>query len=160
MGRNIRYLIILVATAGAILSIYASSVVAADATITLIPEKPTRKSLVTFTAEFDDGGIQSVYFNYNECTNEACYKLYNKSMTSISDNKFETEITLLEDGATYVQYWLEFKSAEGWSSSEVEKTYLATGSGGDSNDAPGFELLLIVLSMVLLTIVFKRMRIK
>jgi hypothetical protein len=160
MGRNIRYLIIAGAIVCAILSIYTSSVVAADPTITVSPEEPTRKSTVTFTAEFDSDDIQSVYFNYNECTNEACYSLYNKSMTYISDNKFEVEITLLKDDATYVQYWLEFKSADGWSKSEVEKTYLLTGSSGDSNDTPGFEFLLVALSIVFLAIIFKRKRMK
>jgi len=155
MGRNIRYLIIVGAILCAMLSMYTGSVVAADATITVSPETPSPKSTVTFTAEFDSGDIQSVYLNYNECNSQACYSLYNKSMESIGDNKFEVEITLLKDDATYVQYWLQFKSADGWSSSEVEKTYLSTDSGGDSNDSPGFELLLVVLSIVLLTIIFK-----
>jgi hypothetical protein len=144
-----------------ILGFIVSSIsVSADATITVTPEKPTRKSIVTFTAEFDSDDIQSVYLKYNECYSDGCYSLYNKSMDPIGDNKFEVEITLLKDDTIYIQYYVEFESADGWSSSEVEKTYLSAGSSGDSNDTPGFEFLLFAVSIALVVIIFKRKRMK
>lgn len=160
MGRNMRYLIVVGAIICGLLLSYTGSVVAADPTITVSPEKPSRKSTVTFTAEFDDSDIQNVYLKYNECNDENCYSLYNKSMTSIGDNKFEAEITLLKDDATYIQYWLEVESADGWSNLEVAKVYLSTSSGEDSNGSPGFEFLLVALSIILIAVVFKRKRMK
>lgn len=160
MGRNMRYLIIVGAIICGLLLIYTSSVIAADPTITVSPEKPSRKSTVTFTAEFDDSDIQNVYLKYNECNDEICYSLYNKSMASVGDNKFEVDITLVKDDATYIQYWLEVESADGWSNLGVSEVYLSTDSGGDSNGSPGFEFLLVALSIMLIVVVFKRKRMK
>jgi len=147
-----------------LLSLYLSivGVVASeDPTVLVNPEKPARKSSVTFTAEFDDSDIQNVYLKYNECNDEICYSLYNKSMTSIGDNKFEVDITLVKDDATYIQYWLEVESTDGWSNYlEISNVYLSTGSGGDSNGSPGFEFLLVALSVMLIVVVFKRKRMK
>ena len=147
-----------------LLSLYLSivgAVAAEDPTVLVNPEKPARKSSVAFTAEFDDSDIQNVYLKYNECNDEICYSLYNKSMTSIGDNKFEVDITLVKDDATYIQYWLEVESADGWSNYlEVSKVYLSIASNGDSNGSPGFEFLLVALSIVLIAVVFKRKRMK
>lgn len=161
MEKNKRYLIIIGAILLGFLLTFTSLSVAADPTITVSPEKPSRKSTVTFTAEFDVD-VLNVYLSYNECYSGGCYSKYNESMNSIGDNKFEADITLLKDDAIYIQYWLEYETADAWLSTEgeLEKTYLATSSSDASNDSPGFELLLFALSITFVVFVFKRKRMK
>lgn len=161
MERNMRYLIIVGIVVLGMLLTCTSSAIAAYPTITVSPEKPSRKSTVTLTAEFDVD-VMNVYLRYNECYSGGCYSIHNESMISIGDNKFEADITLVKDNTIYIQYWLEYETVDGWSSTEdeFEETYLATGSSGDSNDTPGFELLLVALSIMFVAFIFKRKRIK
>ena len=159
MQKNKRHLIIIGAILLGFLLTVTSLSIAADPTISVSPEKPSRKSTVTFTAEFDVD-VLNAYLNYNECYSGGCYSKYNESMVSMGGNKFEAEVTLLKDDTTYIQYWIEYESADGWSTMDVAKTYLSTGSDGDSNDSPGFEFLIAVLSIALVVIVFRRKRMK
>ena len=149
-----------------ILSLYLSTVVAVaeDPTMIVDPEKPARKSSVTFTAEFPDDiaqDILSVILAYNECS-DVCYSKKEETMTPIGDNSYEATINLEKDDATYVQYWLEVETEEGTTEYLKEtKVYLSTestGSNSDSNGSPGFELILLLLSIVMAMFIFTRKR--
>ena len=135
-----------------------------DPTIDVDPVEPEQLSTLTITITFDDyDDIQEVFLLYNECTkNDICFTRQNKSMTNLGDGKFELNINLEHDDAAYIQYWVEFKTNEGWQAFPEEppypKTYLKEkqtngGSNGNTNgqnnnDTPGFELIGMMISII------------
>jgi len=144
---------------------------AADPTVdemTLDPVIPAPASTVTFTAKLSGDTITEVYLIVKECK-DICYTPgHNESMTEISSGEYQKEITLIHSDATNIEYWLVVNSGETWHSfqNDYEQLYLSTSSNGDtgngddggSNQSPGFELIVLMVSIGIILFVFKRKR--
>lgn len=146
--------------------------------ITIAPEEPTRESEVTFTVEIEGENITEVRVIVEECNDIFCYQdIQNESMTNTQDNIWEGTVTLLHDDTTYGTVWLEILSDEKWydfKESGIEFDVVASsengddgengdngsngGNGGDST--PGFELILLVISIIVAFSIYKKKRIR
>ena len=142
---------------------------ATDPTMEIYPEKPAPGSTVAFTAEVTDENVTGVWLLFNECkSGDLCYVRQNVSMDPIGDDKYEVEVTLEHEDATYIQYWLEVETSDGWQEYlKISKVYLEEKqNGGNSNngdgedkDTPGFEFIGVIISaMFILLIIYKRKR--
>jgi len=140
----------------------ASIVSAADPTVSIDPTEPTAKSSVTFTAEFTDSDISNVKLIVQECNPTICYadKL-ETSMTEMSANNFEGSVTLTHDDGTYIKYWVEYKVGDVESShGPIEKNLKTSNGNNGSNDSPGFEIILVFISVIMIMFILKRKRYK
>ena len=139
--------------------------------IDVSPENPEQLSDVTFTVDVDGENITDVRINVEECIEGMCYPDYqNVSMENTANNTWEGTITLKHDDATYGTCWLVIKSNETWYDfKETKKEFDISastengdnggngGNGGDgADDTPGFELIILVISIVVALSLYKR----
>ena len=135
--------------------------------ITFVPSNPPPVSSITFTAKLSGANIDEVYIIVKECKGDFCFALgFNESMDEIASGQYQKEITLNQPDATNIQYWLIINSDGTWYDfqdeyTEVDLSLPSDGNGGggdDSGNAPGFELLIMFLSIAILAFIVKRKR--
>jgi len=139
------------------------------------PEEPTRESEVSFTVEITGDDIEEVYVRVEECNDQFCYQdIINESMTNTMDNTWEGTVTLIHDDTTYCTVWLEILSNETWFDFKDSKitfdVFEETGNGDNggnggngengTNDTPGFELIVLVISIIVAISIYKKKRIR
>ena len=142
--------------------------VTADPTIEIEtnPAKPERLSTFTVIAAITGENIISVKVTISECDDSVCYvSQSNIPMDLNEDGKYETEITLTgtQESINHVQY--VFIINDNGTEYQIKdlKTNLNTdhntddgNNGGGDNGSPGFELILILASVSILLIIFKK----
>lgn len=145
--------------------------------IDVTPEEPTRLSEVTFTVDVTGVNITEVRINVEECIEGMCYPDYqNVSMDyNTEDDTWIGAVTLIHDDTVYGTCWLVIKSNGTWydfkDSKKEFNVSAGTGNGdingGDTtngddgtNGIPGFELILVVISIVLALSIYKKKRIR
>ena len=133
---------------------------AEDPTVIVNPTKPNIKSEITFNAEFSEGGISNVELIVQECNNQICYadKL-NSNMIEKETNTFSGSVKLTHKDATYIKYWIDYDlNGESKSYGPIEIDLKKTSS--NSNDTPGFELIILFLSILIFTGFISRKRLR
>ena len=163
MNKKIHALIILVFLIGTLLI---STSALADPTINTDPLKPTPKGTVSFTVSIPDGEqAQDVVIYVEECEEELCFTdKFNESMNSLGANTYEATITLRHQTATYFKYRVGYNSPSGWVwypegdnnriNSDLDRSGIGNNGGnGGSNDTPGFETLLFIISIIFISFV-------
>ena len=150
--------------------------------ITLSPVEPTRQSDVTFTVDVTGTSIEEVSLVVMECVeeggNEICHPGENVSMAIITGDTWEVTKTLSYDDTTIGHCWLVVKNNGTWYSYQNDNSTWTNftvvpgddgnGDNGDgtnggdngTNGTPGFELVLLVSSIVLALFIYKKKRIK
>ena len=148
-------------------------------TITLNPETPTRQSEVTFSVDVTGDDIEEVYVKVQECYYIPSYQchtvLLNVSLED-EDGTWEGSGTLQYDNTDEGHCWLEILLSNGtwydygaghedtWTNFTVVAGDDGTDggdTGGDGEeDTPGFELLIVVVSLILALFIYKKKRIK
>jgi hypothetical protein len=148
--------------------------------ITITPAEPTVLSDVKFSVEITGENITEVRLEVEECVGpDFCYAKQNVSMMELGEGLWETTVTLEHDDATVGHCWLVIKSNETWYNfaPSVSPDYESTdfdimpeeddgddNGGGDGTDdnggTPGFELVLVIISIIVAFSIYKRKRIK
>ena len=147
-----------------ILGISITSVAVAETTVsyTIDPEEPKRQSDVTVTLEVEDEDITEIYLEMRECRNDLCYDWNtNVSMVDKGDNTYDVEITLEYDDATYFSLRPIINRNGEWeilTIKEVDIDVTSSGNGDGDNGTPGFEMVLLLISIVMGTAIIKRKR--
>jgi hypothetical protein len=153
--------------------------------IILDPEEPLRKSSIEFSVEIIGDDIDEVRIRVQECYieesgDEACaLNVLNESLITTDNVTWTGTATLLWDYSTIGHCWLEIKSNGTWYDYAPSQGYedtdfdiLPIENGGDNGDngdnggngtddsdgTPGFELALLVISMVLALSIYKKKR--
>jgi hypothetical protein len=148
--------------------------------IALDPEEPTRQTEVTFTVDVTGADIEEVFIKVQECvdpgtSNYFCHAgLLNLSLTNAEGTStWEGTGTLQYDDSDVGHCWLVVKSNGIWydDSSDSAKytnfTIVPEDNGSDNNGAdggdntgktPGFELLLVIVSIVVALFIYKKKR--
>lgn len=145
-----------------------SNTVIADPTvdeISINPTSPTPKSTVTITADVSGDNLEEVKLRFKECNDVLCHRNQNLSMTLV-DGSYQASYTLESDDSTYVEYWLEIKSEGSWYKFEDDSMITnldrfgnsgsTTDDADDSNKSPGFEIVLVFLSFLVIFFVYKK----
>jgi len=135
----------------------------ADATVDIIPEKPSPEGTVEITTQVTDENVIAVYLLLQECNGNTgiCYSTENITMTSTIDNVFTSSITLTHDDATYLQYTIVVQTDQGWTEYHKEtKVYYEISSPNNGNtdpdDSPGFEFAALALSIMFISLILYR----
>jgi hypothetical protein len=133
--------------------------------IILNPEKPKMQSDVTFTVDISGDSISSVRLVLNECNKPKaiCHAPpQNVSMNKVSGNTYRTVVILQWDDVSSITYHIEVISDGKWIEYEEFTTNLDIGSDGssDSNDSPGFEIMVFLLAIVGVVLLFKKFKFK
>lgn len=146
--------------------------------ISISPEEPTRQSEVNFSVDVTGDDIEQVCIKVEECVapdtpNYFCHAgLLNVSLTNV-DGTWEGPGTLQYDDSDVGHCWLVIKSGETWYDYANDKstwtnfTVVPAENGGDNNGAdggddtgktPGFELILVIVSIVVALFIYKKKR--
>jgi len=188
MKKTLKNAFVMTLVAGLCLSFV--GVVTADPTydydaINVEPAEPEILSEVTFSVEITGEVIEEVNIRVQECMDteegEQCYlEVQNKSMTKSDGNNWTCITELAWDSTTICHCWLEIKSNGTWYNYAPSEGYDTTdftvvpaggngngdngnGTNGDDNDTngtPGFELVLLVSSIVIALFIYEKKRIK
>ena len=127
------------------------------------PANPERLSTFTIIAAITGENIISVKVTISECDDSVCYvSQSNIPMDLNEDGKYEAEITLTgtQESINHVQY--VFMIDDNGTEYQIQdlKTDLYTDNGnnddGGDNESPGFELIVILASVFILLLVFKK----
>ena len=149
--------------------------------ITVEPAEPERFSEVNFSVEITGDNISEVYIKVQECkdtdtgTGEVCSPtILNETMASSDGITWTGTATLEWDSTTIGHCWLVIKDNGTWydyASNKLNKltdfTVVAPddggdedGDGSDSGGTPGFELVIVMISLLVAVSLYKRKRIK
>ena len=132
--------------------------------IILNPEKPKMQSDVTFTVDISGDSISSVRLVINECNKDTgiCHISRNISMSKKSGDTYEAKIMLEWDDVNSIKYQISLESDGKWIQYEEHTTYLALDSDGssDSNDSPGFEIMVFLIAIIGVVLLFKKFKFK
>lgn len=133
--------------------------------VSLNPSNPTVQSTVTVTATISGDDIDIVHFIYKECDPEICKLTQNISLDETSEGVYQATFTLTYDQATYITYYLNIRSAGGWTKTDGVDVTLQPkqngGSNGDGNNgSPGFELVIVLVAVGVLLIFIGKKRYK
>ena len=188
MKKTLKNALVMTLVAGLCLSFV--GVATADPTydydaINVEPAEPEKLSEVTFSVEITGEAIDEVNIRVQECMDteegEQCYlEVQNKSMTKSDGNTWTCTTELAWDSTTIGHCWLEIKSNGTWYNYAPSEGYDTTdftvvpaggngngdngnGTNGDDNDTngtPGFELVLLVSSIVIALFIYEKKRIK
>jgi hypothetical protein len=168
--------ILLIFFVGVLSVISLSSFVSAEPeyNISLEPAKLSKMSEVTFSVSVTGEDIQEVYINVIECEDTQCFVVekFNESMEKINDGEYTKTITLIQSDANNIEYYLVIRDNGIWYDyiDDFETTYFEVvdnNNGGNSNsdgngssdETPGFELLLVFASLIVIFFIFKRKRV-
>jgi len=133
-------------------------------TISIDPENPEPASEITFTIDIDQENVTEVWIIIQECKgSDFCYVPQNISMAKVTDFSYEKAVTLHYDDSTYIEYYTNIKRDSGWEKTEPILLYLSTPSNGngstngdDTNNTPGFEGTLLLLSLAVVVFFVSR----
>jgi len=168
--KNLRLIILIMCSVILCLFLSIPSVIAQpNIDITFEPEEPAPESKINFTATVSGENISEVYICLSECKEGLCYAdSFNESMDEISEGVYQKDITMIHSDATYIEYWAVVNDNDTWYNFNLdyETANLKTSSNGngdttngnDTDDTPGFEMILVLLSLVVLIFLFKRKR--
>jgi hypothetical protein len=148
-----------------------SSAAAADLTfgnITASPSSPAALSTVTFSIDISGGTPSEVKVTVEECNENTgiCYPdVQNISMSLGTDGKYEADVTLKHNDATYITCQVVAKTNDTWISSSDKKILLSEDTNGDTNgdgnnNTPGFEVMLLLVAIGALILFIGRKRIQ
>lgn len=149
------------------LFIFMISSVNAVLTIEIDPVIPEPKDTVTFTVTIPEEDVENVVINVEECKEDICFvDTFNETMDSIGSSKYQTTITLKYEDATEIKYRVGYNNSSGWKwypegsnariTANLDKS--EDENGGDGNNTPGFEFLLIILTFIFSVVFVKRVR--
>ncbi|RLF56583.1 MAG: hypothetical protein DRN27_09430 [Thermoplasmata archaeon] len=133
----------------------------------IYPSQPLPLSNVAFTAGINNNStnIDAVYLILGECMDDLCFiDSQNISMNytySCCMDFYEAEVNLTHEDATRVKYHLEIKSNGTWHEYEPDFISLSIPATKEADDTlekstPGFELVLILISIIFCLILRKR----
>lgn len=139
--------------------------------IELSPNKPKPSSSITFTVTFSDDSLTDVNIIVAECkienNDESCFAdMIDEPMDKIGSGEYQKQVTLKHSDATYIKYWLaveENGEIKDLSDELVQidldiSTSAGEDNGDDSEESPGFELLVLLVSLVILIAIIRKKR--
>ncbi len=138
-------------------------------TISINPGTPEPASEITFMIDVHEENVSEVWIVVGECrSSEFCYPPQNISMEPVTDTEYEKAVMLQYDDSTYINYYANIKSEDGWEQTESVKLYLSAPSNGNgstngdgTSNTPGFEGVLLLLSLVIVvSLVRKKKRVQ
>jgi hypothetical protein len=144
------------------LSILTSAlIVSAAPTINIDPAKPKPKETIDITVAITDVTPTSVHFLIQECEGTSlCHQIENITLTETSSNVYTGSFSLQYAKATYMQYTLNVQTASGWTqydeNTKVNLDLSTTSDGNGSNDSPGFEFIIMALSIIFISFILYR----
>ncbi len=154
-----------------IMTLLTSTAIADDIEVDISPQEPQAMDSIDITVSITNQAIsnpEGVFAIIQECNANTgiCYTKENTSMSKESSDTYSAIINLNHDDATYLQYTIAIQTATGWNTymENTKVTYQTSsnGDGGDTNgnnDSPGFEFILIALSIIFITMMmYKRKR--
>lgn len=134
--------------------------------VTVEPEELTLFSTVTITADITGDDVSTVNLTVGECDDVACYKYHRVTTTKLPTGEYQAEVTLTSSKATYI--YCEFLITNSSGSFEQIKndswkfdlSIDADGANGgaDTNGSPGFELVLMLVSIIAVVFLIYRKR--
>jgi len=141
-------------------------------TVTLFPENPWIQSEIVFNVTItSDTTIDEAHLIVRECKEGICYMdSFNETLTLIGTDSYQATLTLKHDDTTYIEYEIETKSNNTWFNSDVTTLNLSeeptngepngdgTSNGDNDGKTPGFELPVLILSLALFILVYRRKR--
>jgi len=154
INKSIKALITYVFTIGIfLLTIYTLAGDNPNIDITLSPENPAPKSVVTFSVDIDGDSISTVRLIIRECDKETgtCHFPQNISMSKINDDTYETAVQLEYDDVNSITYQIVIQSGGKWTEYNEYTADLSIKSDkneNNSNGTPGFEIMVFVLAMI------------
>jgi len=177
MKKTLKNTIVIMLVAGLFLSIVgiATAEEPTFGDITITPDEPTVLTDVKFSVNISGENITEVRLEVEECVGpDFCYEKQNASM-ELEEGLWEATVTLEHDDVTVGHCWLVIKSNGTWYnfapsvSPEYESTdfNILPGADGDSNGGsgtddtggtPGFELILVIISIVIALSIYKKKR--
>ena len=140
---------------------------AGESSVEIHPENPKPQSTVTFNATIVDDTVSAVHVIVKECTPRLCFLPKNVTMTSSDTNRYQAEVMLTHDDATYITYHLDIESDGTWYTYPDEDFLINLSgepdgnhpNGGDAtNETPGFELGPIFVTILFAILVLRRKR--
>ena len=180
MRKNLKNVLVIILVAGLCLTI--AGLATADepsvGKISVSPEEPTRESEVNFSVSVTGDNIEKVYVKVEECVGDPdspdyfCYAgLLNVSLTDVSGTWKGTG-TLQYANSDEGHCWLVVKSNGTWYDFKNDKTTWTnfdivaapnnngngTNGGNNTDDSPGFELILIIVSIAVALFIYKKKR--
>lgn len=180
MKKNLKSAIVIMLVTG--LSLSFMGIVTAEepipGEIIVTPEEIIRLSELTFSVEISGEVPEEVRVNVLECNDQLCYTSdqLNESL-QLEENTWTGSATLIKSDTTYCEIWLEIKSNGTWYSfsDSFQKFNVSeipdNGGNGDNGDnggngsngtngSPGFELALLVVSVIFALSIYKRKKMK
>jgi hypothetical protein len=181
MRKNLKNVLLVMLVAGLCLAIV--GIATADepsvGKISILPKEPTRQSEVNFSVDVTGDDIEEVYVKVEECVGDPdspdyfCYAgLLNVSLTGVSGT-WEGTGTLQYSNSDDGHCWLVVKSNGIWYDFKNDRTtwtnftIVPADNGADNNGAnggdstgktPGFELILVIVSIVVALFIYKKKR--
>jgi len=117
------------------------------------PNNPNALSTITFTATVT-GDNPTVHVFVEECRDDLCYAdVQNVTMEKTSTIQYEREITLKHADANIIHYQIIVEDQGMWYKSSLEAVSLEGKETDDGNDTPGFEGILMIVSIVVIGII-------
>lgn len=138
--------------------------------VTIDPVEPEPLSTVTINATItSEDDIDEVFLRIKECRDDFCYLDKDFSMTEIAPGEYQVNVTLEHSDANNIGYQLVINSNGTWynffTPEDMICTYLKTTSsdgqqddGGDGTGTPGFELVLMIVSIAIIVFMLQRKR--
>jgi len=147
----------------------------AEPTVEISPQHPKPQDTITFNATISNfKNIEKVVIIVEECGNEPglgyiCYTDgFNKTMSATNNDAYNATITLKHKNAIELKYRLGYLTDNGWrweppSDENMVKVELDTSSGSTndndkSSESPGFEIILVLSTIFILLILYRRKR--
>ena len=132
-----------------------ASTVLADPTVvqvTIDPAKPLPLSTITFNATIlSNETIDEVRLLVQECRVDLCFVGgFYVSMVKISNDTYQAQYTLVREEALEIKYSLNIACNKTWYASNTTIITLASNANKDPASTPGFEIVLLFVSVVLL----------
>lgn len=169
MGETIKTVFLVMLLIGLCLS-FAGLSTASEPTIENIdytPKNPAPLSIVTFNAEISGDDISEVRLIVDECNENSgtCYyPSLNVSMSWTGANMYQAEVTLQHEKATIVKYHLVIDGERypKLSTDDFKFDLVPVSNGGDtgnddeSKGTPGFEILILLSSIIIVTFYMRK----
>jgi hypothetical protein len=112
------------------------------------PKNPNALSAITFTATVT-GDNPTVYVFVEECRDDLCYAdVQNVTMEKTGATQYEKQITLKHADANIMHYQIIVKDQGMWYKSSLEEGILGGEETDGGNDTPGFEGIVMIVSLV------------
>jgi ABC-type Fe3+-hydroxamate transport system substrate-binding protein len=151
----------------------AAEPVAEDITITISPTAPAPLSTVTINATVSGEDIDEVFLKIKECKDTFCYLSENYTMTEIAPGEYQVVVTLEYSDVNNIGYQLVINSNGTWYDFFTEDNIVYTwltitpsdggngdgdGTGDGTGGTPGFELVLMLVSIAVIVFILQRKR--